>query len=332
MKTRLSIFPLSLALVLTLASPAASVAEPTKADITKLMAAAASYEPGQSREALARIEELVRLASPGVRRHLEDGLIRLLGSGSTFEAQRFACKQLGIIGSKKALPALAKLLHSDETAGIACLALTTYPPGKADAILREALPSAHGAARIQILTTIGDRRDSRAVKLLSQLARDSDGAVAEAAIAALGKIADEAAWQALVALPKDTAPALQPALIEATLRWAEARAAAGDAPGAIALYEKLLAVSEPADVRRAAFDAVLHLDGNRAQDRILEVLHGADAALKPVAIAYVREPTQQLVRPSATACRRPTPRCGSLPSARWAAWATPGACPCSCRP
>jgi HEAT repeat protein len=256
--------------------------------MAKLVAEAASYQPGQSREPLRRFEELVTQSSPGLRKQLEEGLVQLLAPAATFEARRFACKQLGIIGSKSALPAVSSLLANEETAGIACLALTTYPPGKADEILCTALPSAHGTARIQIITTLGDRRDSRAVRLLAQLAADSDASVAKAAIIALGKIADEAAWKAIVALPKGDDSALQPTLTEATLRCAEARAASGDAKAATALYEELLAASQPTYVRRAALDALLHLDEAQAQQRILQVLHGSDSALKPVAIANVR--------------------------------------------
>ena len=67
----------------------------------------------------------MRQPSSGVRKHLEAGLVRLLAPTSTFEARRFACKELGFIGSSRALPALAELLKNENTAGIGCLALTT---------------------------------------------------------------------------------------------------------------------------------------------------------------------------------------------------------------
>jgi HEAT repeat protein len=288
MKRRLLGLLLSIFVCSALASAPPSARKPTKADIARLVAEAATYQPGQSREPFRRLEELLRQSSSGVRQQLEAGLVQLLSPGSTYEAQEFACTQLGIIGSTTALPALSRLLKSDETAGIACLALTTYPPGKANAILRAALPDARGTSRIQIIDTLGDRRDSKAVKLLAQSAGDADLAVARAAIAALGKIADQAAWKTVVALPKGTDPALQPAITEATLRCAEARASAGDSKAANALYENLLAATQPAYVRRAALAALLRLDKASAQQRILEVVHGSDATLKPVAIADVR--------------------------------------------
>ena len=62
------------------------------------------------------MEEMVAqsVTNAAVRSALEGGLVQLLAPSSTFEARRFACKQLGIIGSKEALPALAGLLRSDE--------------------------------------------------------------------------------------------------------------------------------------------------------------------------------------------------------------------------
>jgi HEAT repeat protein len=271
-----------------LASAAPSAPPPTKAEIAKLVTETATYQPGQSREPFRRIEELVRQPSPSVRKQLEAGLVHLLAPTSTFEARRFACKQLGIIGSKSALPALGDLLKSEETAGIACLALTTYPPGKADDILRAALPSARAAARIQIINTLGDRRDAKAVKLLAQLAGDADSSVARAAVASLGKVGNQAAWKAIASFPKDADSVFQPALIEATLRCADALAKSGDQKAATPIYEQLLAPSQAAYVRRAALDALLRLDKDQGQQRILQVLHGSDPSLKPVAIARVR--------------------------------------------
>ncbi len=287
MKTRLYAFPLLIGLAVAVVMQAFAAPPPSKADITKLVAQAATYQPGQSREALHRLEVLVHDSSPETRAELEDGLVRLLAPSSTFEAQSFACKQLGIMGSKRALSPLSELLKNDQTAGIACLALTTYPSGKADSILRRALTSARGRARIQIITTLGDRRDAKAVKQLTQLTAEADLSVAGAAIAALGKIADQAAWKAIVARSKDANPALAPAFTEAKLRCAERRAGSGDPKTATAIYEDLLAQSHPVYVRRAALEALLRVNKDQAQQRILQVLHGSDSALKVAAIAGV---------------------------------------------
>src|ERR1035438_1896169 len=167
MKTRLPGLLLSISVCLAFAAQAFCERAPTPAEAAKIISEAATYQPGQSREPFRRIEEMVgqSVSDAATRNTLEAGLVQLLVPSSTFEARRFACKQLGIIGSKAALPALAGMLKSDETAGIACLALTTYPPGKADETLRAALAAAPKTAWVQIITTLGDRRDSDSVNL-----------------------------------------------------------------------------------------------------------------------------------------------------------------------
>ena len=238
MKTRLFGFLLFLTVCAACGSIIPWVKSPAPPDLAKLVAEAATYQPGQSREPFRRLEELVgqSASDAATRKALEAGLVQLLAPSATFEARRFACKQLGIIGSPAALPALAGLLKSDKNAGIACLALTTYPPGKADEILRAAFPAAPAAARIQIINTLGDRRDFRSVNLCAQAAGDPEPALAEAALASLGKIGDQAAWRALASRRRTVAPPLASALTEATLRCAAGLAASGNRKTAIAAY------------------------------------------------------------------------------------------------
>lgn len=289
MKKLLFALLLCIAVCLLSAPPAFCGRTSTPAELANIISEAARYQPGQSREPFRRIEEMVgqSAADTATRAAVEAGLVQLLAPSSTFEARRFACKQLGIIGGKTALPALAALLRSDETVGIACLALTTYPPGKADEMLRAALGAAPRNARVQIITTLGDRRDTDSVGLLAQLARDPDRFVAESAIAALGKIADKAAWMTITGLRRVVAPALTPALTEATVRCAAGLAASGDRKRAIAAYHELLVPSQPAYIRRAALEGILRLDRDQGEQRIIQVVRGSDSPLKPVAIAAV---------------------------------------------
>jgi HEAT repeat protein len=227
-------------------------------------------------------------SEPEFRKQLELGLIAMLGSNSTFEAKRFACKQLGAFGSQKALPQLARLLRDEQTAGIACLALTTYPPGKTDEALRAAVGSTQGNARIQIINTLGDRRDSGGVHALQRFLRGQDASIAEAALAALGKIGNRAAWKAINSLSLETKQALKPSWTVAMLRCAGSLEKSGDERIARRVYEELIVSSEQAYVRRAALQGLLKTDKDEGEGRIFDVLHGSDSVLKPVAIAAVR--------------------------------------------
>ncbi len=262
----------------------------TPQDIPRLVKQAAAAEAGQGREAFRSLELLARqsVSQPHLRHQLESGLIQLLGPSSTLEAKGFACHQLGIVGGNAALPPLATLLRNPDTAGIACLALTTYPPGKADTILRESLASATGPARVQLITTLGDRRDHRAVALLARQAGDADLGVAEAAIAALGKIGDGAARRAITALRSHARAPLAPVLAEAALRCAEQLNASGERDAALAAYKDLMENPDAPFVRRAAFEALLRLDADGREARILAALDGMDSVLKPAAIGAVR--------------------------------------------
>jgi HEAT repeat protein len=59
------------------------------------------------------------------------------------------------------------------------------------------------------------------------------------------------------------------------------------APEAGPIYEELQGQSEPAYIRRSAFAALLRLDKDQGEARILKVLHSSDPVLKPVAIAAI---------------------------------------------
>lgn len=275
-------------------APAAAIpalAEPgtTDAGLQKLVADAAKYESGQNAEPIQKIEQLLRdaLGKPALQAELEAAMVKLLAPTSTFEARRFACQILAVVGTDASLPALAELLKNDDTAGIACLALSTRRSPKVNETLRNALASARGRRQLQIVGALGNHQDPDSVKTLASLARDADAAVAETAIIALSKIGTAAAHEAIRTLGKDTKPAHAWAVTEATQRMAEQLAAAGDRKAASAVYTELLDSKSPLNVRRGALAALLRLDADGGQQRILDTLSGRDPALVPVAIARI---------------------------------------------
>jgi HEAT repeat protein len=276
----------SIAVAFALPLAAATGAE---ADLSKLFADAAKYQSGQSAEPMQKIEQLLRdsATKPALRAELEDAAVRLLDPSASFEARRFACQILAVVGTNASLPALAELLKSEETVGIACLALSARQSPKVNEILRDALPSARGRTRLQIIGALGNHRDAQSVTALAELARDADAAVAETAILALGKIGGAAAHEAVAALRKEAKPAHAWAVTEATSRVAQQLVAAGDRKGAAAIYAELLQPKSPTNVRRGALAALMNLDDDGGQKRILDTLAGGDPALVPVAIARV---------------------------------------------
>ena len=269
-------------LVLAASSPAA--------DLSSAVADASKYESGASAEPLRQIEQAVRESAGNAaqRAEVEAGLVKLLATSSSFEARRFACTQLAIIGTDSSFSAIAELLKNPETTGIACLALSSNPSPKANDLLRSALPGATGLPLVQIITVLGDRADSAAVKPLGSLARGADTAVAQAAIAALGKIASPAALTELGSLRRQTEPSQARIAALASLVAADIAAQRGQRVAAVSILDELLSASQPAMVRRAALEGLFRLDQDQGEKRALTVLRGADSNLKPSAIARVR--------------------------------------------
>ncbi|MHB8520857.1 MAG: HEAT repeat domain-containing protein [Limisphaerales bacterium] len=96
-------------------------------------------------------------------------------------------------------------------------------------------------------------------------------------------------WSLLFCLATASAVFAQPsaAATAASLERAETLAANGQAKDAIAIYERLLEVSQPDYIRRGALGALLRLDPTGAEQRIVNILRGPDPTIKPVAIAAV---------------------------------------------
>lgn len=270
---------------------AASTAMAAPSDISNLTTRLAEFKPGQSMETLRQIEAKIRQSSedPDQRINIEEQLCKILISPSTFTAKRFACKQLGIIGSDASIPALEELLKNPDTTGIACLALSTHPSSQANRILRQALDELKNNARIQVINTLGDREDGASTGLLEDLAHNADPETAEAAVIALGKIGDSKARRVVESLYNAPQNTLKPALNEARLRIAERLAKTGQASKAARIYESFLSTDHPAHLRRGALSALLKLDADSGVARIKKVLKGNDADLIPVAIAAIAE-------------------------------------------
>jgi len=273
--------------VLAPAALLAALLSTTAADLSTTLAGVARYESGGDVCPLREIEQ--RVAESGrdvqLRTDLEAGLAGILTGEATYEGRRFACQQLAVIGHEASVSALAGLLAKEETAGIAAAALAQNSADKAGAALRAALNSATGRARAPIAFALGTRRDAAAVEPLGRLTTDADLAVAEAAVVALGKIGTPPAQATLANLRRQCPEPLTRAVAEASLTVAEQLVARNDAAGAAAIYNELLAAGRPDDLRRGALGGLLRTDPDGGEKRMLEVLGGNDAALKPAAIA-----------------------------------------------
>jgi len=169
----------------------------------------------------------------------ESELIAVLKSDAPLKEKVDACRELGLVGTKDAVPALAALLGDEKLSHMARYGLEPIPDPAVDNALGDALGKLKGRPLMGVIASIGVRRNAEAVQPLARLLESSDAEVAQAAARSLGRIATPDA----VALLKQAlahAPAeLRPAVADACLSCAEALLARNERSEAAAIYESV---------------------------------------------------------------------------------------------
>ncbi|MCC6487520.1 MAG: HEAT repeat domain-containing protein [Candidatus Hydrogenedentes bacterium] len=229
----------------------ASAASAKTAD--DLLKEISTYQFGQSREPLTQVEDWVRinLGSPELSQAIANTLAGLLSTSATKDCKLFVCRQLAVIGTDENVPVIAALLANAETADMARYALQRMQSPSVDTALLAALDGA-GDAATGIINTLGERRSAGAAKALASFVTSDNAKVAEAAIAALGKIGGAKSAKVLAQAQGNVAPGLRRSVSDAQLAIAASCAEAGDAATAKAIYRSLTGEDEEAPVRKAA--------------------------------------------------------------------------------
>jgi HEAT repeat protein len=201
------------------------------------------YKPLSAWRFVSIIIALVNVSSShsnaeGLSIPTEKQLIETLRSGKP-EEKAIACKQLAIRGSKEAVPELAKLLPDEQLSSWSRIALEAITDPAADTALVDAAEVVQGRLAVGVINSIGVRRSSGAVDLLSKRLNDSDPGVASAAAVALGQIGDEKATLALRQSLAASLPRLRSAAAEGCVLCAERLLANGKDEQAAELYDQV---------------------------------------------------------------------------------------------
>ncbi len=210
----------------------------------------------------------------------EDALIAVLASQAPVKDKADACRQLGLIGTGKSVPALAALLGDEQLSHMARYALEPIPDKAVDVALRAALATLKGRALAGVIGSIGVRRDTAATASLGALLQSADADVAQAAARSLGKLGTvEAVEQLQKALPGASAKN-RLAVCEGLLRCAEALAAGGRRAEAAAVYDGLRGVKDaPHQVLTAALRGAVLARQDAGLPLLLEACRDKDFLL-----------------------------------------------------
>lgn len=117
-----------------------------------------------------------------------DKLIAVIKSDAPQKEKVDACRQLSVIGTKDAVEPLAALLTDEKLSDMARYGLEPIPDPAVDDALRNALGELKGRLLAGVITSIGVRRDTKAVEALSKLLQDQDSIVVQAAAHALAQL------------------------------------------------------------------------------------------------------------------------------------------------
>ncbi len=214
----------------------------------------------------------------------EAKLIAVLKSDAPQKEKADACRELAHVGTKEAVPALAALLGDEKLSHMARYGLETMTSPAVDQALRDALGTVKGRQLAGVITSLGVRRDAKAVKPLKAFLQDADLDVANAAARALGDIATKDAAKALEAALATAAAANKLAVCEGLFRCAEAFTKTGKKKDAIRLYDQLRNQPGAAhQVRAGALRGAIVARGNDGVSLLADAIRGNDWILADAA-------------------------------------------------
>ncbi len=249
-----------------------------------------AYEHGEDMAPLLAIDRagIEAMATPETRAAYAARLAALLENpNATLDAKHYACLQLRQAGTPAEVPILAKALQVAGTSDMARHALQAIPGEESLAVLRAALAEMQGEALVGVVNSLGARADERSVPALKSLAGHEDEQLADAAVRALGNIADESSTAVLLARADSAGGPMSRTLAVALLRCANSLAASGKEAEAEAIYRKLTAAGQPAGVRRAAFEALLASQKAPVAATVKQWITADDPAQRRVAAGHV---------------------------------------------
>jgi HEAT repeat protein len=249
-----------------------------------------TYDYGQSRADLVKMSDMIRdsYGKPEWKA-MEKQLDDFLRTGVTYPAKDFVCRELSVSGTEASVPVLATMLTDQNNSDMARYALERIPGDSVNEALRQELSKAGGNAKVGIINSLGVRGDKKAVAALAELVGDANQTIAVAAVAALGRIDDPNATEAIAKAEDKATGVLRTKLIDAYLQCADRLTASGQKEAASAIYKKLYDVNETIPVRVAAMRGMIMTAGDKTGEKVVEILKSGDPQMQTAAIGVLKD-------------------------------------------
>ncbi len=209
-------------------------------------------ELGQNLATLRVIDQAVSQAhaDADVRAALESRLIATLEGTATDLGKDYACRQLALVGSDTAVPALAALLPNKRLSYMACYALEGISGPAVAKALRDSIAKTTARQRLGVVISLGRLADPESVPLVAALLDQKDDELRRVALKALGRIGTVPAAQALQAFAAKAPDTLKKTVVEAQLQAVEQLCRQGEHATAAKICQAL--DSDPSQLVRAA--------------------------------------------------------------------------------
>ncbi|MGV3588732.1 MAG: DUF1080 domain-containing protein [Adhaeribacter sp.] len=202
----------------------------------------------------------------------------------------FIITQLQMVGKDEVVPALTKLLTTEQFCGPAARALVKINSPAAQAALLTALRSAQGNCQLSFVEALGDARAKGAAAEISKLATNSNPNLKKVALFALANIGDPASEAVLAGEAEKAGLIYQNANATAAyLRWMETMLAAGNKDQVGKAAQTLLSKATQdtqLHTRIAALNYAARVQGENSMPLLLTAVTDKNQAYRVAALKY----------------------------------------------
>ncbi|OGV65086.1 MAG: hypothetical protein A2283_20870 [Lentisphaerae bacterium RIFOXYA12_FULL_48_11] len=214
-------------------------------------------------------------------------LIEVLKSEAGQELKASACRDLGLVGGKDAVPILAGLLGDEKLAHMARYGLEQIPDPAVDEALRVALSNVKGPQLVGVINSIGARRDVKAMEQLGALLKDQDQQVAHAAAAALGRLGTVDAGKILESVLEQAKGEEMAYVCDAILCCADRLMSQRKESKALGLFEKVSNADVPVRFKAVALRGVIRCSGQ--VNMLVDMLNSSDQLMFSMGLMVAQE-------------------------------------------